>query len=159
MTISFILNGEDVSIEVDAGLRLVDILRDHFYLTGTRISCNTGNCGSCSVIFNGEMMKSCLIPAFKVKNSEVITIEGISQTDEYRDYSPEIIEKELINCGICNSGKVLAAETLLSKNQRPSKKEILGAFQGIRCRCTSPEKLVNGIMALIEERRRRLHVH
>ena len=159
MTIDFILNGEDVSIDVDAGIRLVDILREHFSLTGTKTSCNTGNCGSCSVIFNGEMMKSCLIPAFKVQNSEVITIEGISQTDEYRDYSPDFIEKELVNCGICSSGKILAAETLLSKNQRPSREEILGAFQGIRCRCTSPPNLVRGIMAVIEERRRRLHVH
>ena len=157
MTINFILNGEDMSVDADAGKRLVDILRSSFNLCGTKTGCCVGTCGSCSVIFNGEVIKSCLVPAFKARNSEIITIEGFSQTDEYSDIVLGFMEAELVNCGFCNSGKILTAEALLGKNNKPTTEEILFAFQGIRCRCTSPEGLVRGIMAVIANRRRRLH--
>ena len=159
MNIGFILNGEDVSVEADAGERLVDILRNAFSLSGTKRGCYTGICGSCLVIFNGEMVQSCLIPAFKVQNSEIITIEGFSLTDEYRDFVLGFKEARLDNCSFCSSGKILAAEALLAKNQRPSREEILSAFHGIKCRCNSLEELVDGIMTVVEYRRRRLHEH
>ena len=85
MTIGFILNGEDLVLQSGAENRLVDILRNNFGLLETKSDCYTGQCGACSIIFNGEVVKSCLIPAFKVRNSEIITIEGFSQTDEYQD--------------------------------------------------------------------------
>ena len=157
MTIGFILNGEDVIVRTDAGIRLVDILRNTFNLLGTKAGCNTGKCGSCSILFNGELVKSCLIPALKIRDSEIITIEGFSQTDEYQDIMRAHAETGVENCGFCNTGKTLATEALLSRNQRPSKEEILAAFHGIRCRCTDPEALIRVVSAAAEYRSRRLY--
>lgn len=157
MRIDFILNGEDVVVYCGAGNRLVDILRNTFKLLGTKNGCTSGVCGCCSIIFNGNVVKSCLIPAFKVKGSEIITIEGFSQTDEYHDIELGFSEAKLENCGFCNAGKILAAQVLLGRNHRPSRDEILAAFHGIRCRCTEPEELVQGVNAVVEHRRRRLY--
>ena len=157
MTIGFILNGEDVTVETGAEKRLVDILRGSFDLPGTKTGCRSGHCGSCSIIFNGDVVKSCLIPALKIPNSEIITIEGFSQTDEYQDIAMGLSEAGVENCGFCNAGKILTTEALLARNPRPSRDEILAAFRGIKCRCTDPEELVQGIMAVTEYRRRRLY--
>lgn len=157
MTIDFILNGEDVVIRASAERRLSDILRDTFKLMGTREACCVGHCGACSVILNGEVVKSCLIPAFKIRNSEIITIEGFSQTEEYEDIVLGFKEAGVENCGFCDTGKILAAEALLSRNHNPSREEILAAYNGIKCRCTESESLVRGITATTEQRRRRLY--
>ena len=156
ISIGFILNGEDVSVDSAPGKRLTDILRRSFKLSRTKKGCYRGICSSCLVIFNGEIMQSCLIPAFKVQGSEVITIEGFSQTDEYMDFYLGFKEAGLVNCGFCDSGKILAAETLLNRNPRPSREEIISAFEGIKCRCNSLDNLVKGIWAAIEQRQRRL---
>ena len=157
MTIGFILNGEDVIANTGARIRLSDILRGAFNLLGAKAGCYTGNCGACSVIFNGEMVKACLIPAFKIKDSEIITIEGFSQTDEYQDIIRAFTETGVQSCGFCDTGKILAAEALLIRNPRPSREEILAGFHGIRCRCTDPEDLVRVVTAAVEYRRRRLY--
>ena len=159
MTIGFILNGEDVVVHTNAENRLVDILRGTFKLLGTKTGCNIGNCGSCSIIFNGEVVKSCLIPAFKIRDSEIITIEGFSQTTEYQEIVHGFSETGVDICGFCNTGKILATEALLIKNPRPTAEEILAAFFGIKCRCTEPESLVRGVMAAAEQRRRRIYGH
>lgn len=157
MTISFILNGEDVIIRTNAEERLVEILRRNFNLLGTKAGCTVGNCGGCSVIFNGEVVKSCLIPAFMIRDSEIITIEGFLQTNEYQDIVQGFGEAGLDNCGVCNTGKILTTEALLNKNPKPSPEEILAAFFGIRCRCTEPESLVKGVIAVAEHRRQRIY--
>ena len=157
MTFGFILNGEDVVVDVNAELRLVDILRSKFSIPGTKAGCYTGICGSCSIIFNGEAAKSCLIPAFRIQGSEIITIEGFSLTDEYQDIVTGFSEAGLVNCGYCSTGKILAAESLLARSLQPTRAEILAAFNGIKCRCTEPEELVRGIMAAVEYRRRRVY--
>jgi carbon-monoxide dehydrogenase small subunit len=157
MTIGFILNGEDVVIRTDAERRLIDILRGTFQLLESKAGCYAGNCGACSVIFNGLVVKSCLIPAFKIRGSEIITIEGFSQTDEYQDIILGFSETGVENCGFCNTGKILAAEALLSRNPRPTREDILMAFHGIKCRCTEPESLVQGLLSIAEKRQRRLY--
>ena len=157
MKMSFILNGEDVSVDAGIEKRLVDILRKDFGLMETKSGCHSGSCGYCSVIFNGNVVKSCLIPAFKIQDSEVITIEGFSQTDEYQDIIQGFLKVKLESCGFCSAGKILATEALLSRNSLPSKSDILFAFSGIRCRCTVPGELVQGVIAASELRRRRLY--
>ena len=155
MTIGFILNGDDLELQFDAENRLVDILRKNFGLLGAKTGCYTGKCGACSIIFNGEVVKSCLIPAFKVRDSEIITIEGFSQYDEYQDIILGFSETGLENCGFCNTGKILTTEALFRSNRSPSRDEILSAFNGIKCRCTEPEELVQSVMKAAEYRRRR----
>jgi carbon-monoxide dehydrogenase small subunit len=153
MTLGFILNGEDVIVQSNAENRLVDILRKNFNLLGTKGGCYLGDCGSCSVIFNGEVVKSCLIPVFKIRNSEIITIEGFSQTDEYQDIVLGFSEAGLENCDYCNNAKILATEALLDRNKQPTREEILTGFHGIKCRCTEPDELIHGIMKVLERRR------
>jgi len=157
LKIGFILNGEDVVVDSNPESRLVDILRGTFKLLGTKAGCYSGKCGSCLVIFNGNVVKSCLIPAFKILASEIITIEGFSQTDEYQDIILGFSEAELENCGFCNTGKILATEALLNRNKTPSKEDFFSAFYEIRCRCTESMELLKGVMAASEFRRRRLY--
>jgi carbon-monoxide dehydrogenase small subunit len=157
VTIDFILNGEDVVVRAEAESRLVDILRDSFALTGTKASCLTGCCGACLVIFNGVIVPSCLIPAFSIRGSEIITIEGFSQTDEYQDIAEGFSRAGLENCAVCANGKILAAEALLARNPRPERAEILNAYRGIRCRCTDPDALVEALQTVAEIRIRRAY--
>jgi carbon-monoxide dehydrogenase small subunit len=157
MTLGFILNGEDVVIKADADRRLIDILRNHFKLLRAKEGCLSGICGSCSVIFNGKTVPSCLIPVFRIRGSEIITIEGFSQTDEYQDIQEGFSRSGVENCGYCNAGKILAVETLIERNLRPSRDEILAAFKGIKCRCTEPESLIEGVLATCDIRQRRLY--
>ena len=157
MNISFILNGEDVEVETQGDNRLANILRHSFKLLGTKTDCYIGNCGVCSVLLNGDVVKSCLVPAFMIRESEVITIEGFSQTEEYQDIIAGFSEAGIETCRFCNTGKILATEALLSRDMLPSKEKILAAFQGIKCRCVEPEELVRGIVKVSEQRRRRLY--
>jgi len=157
MTIGFILNGEDVIVRSESGVRLIDILRRDFGLFGAKAGCLTGQCGSCTVIFNGLAVNSCLIPAFRIKDSEIITIEGYSQTDEYNEIMTGFKKAHLGNCGYCEAGKVLCTEALLERIPNPSKDEILMSFSGIKCRCTNMEKLVEAVNIISGIRGRRLY--
>jgi carbon-monoxide dehydrogenase small subunit len=157
MTVGFILNGEDVIIHVDANIRLTHILRKEFSLIGAKAGCLCGRCGACSVIFNGDVVKSCLIPAFRVHGSEIITIEGFSQDNGYKDIIAGFSQAGVETCGYCETGKILAVEALLSKNPRPSRREILRGFQGLKCRCTEPESLINAVSIIADKRQKRLY--
>jgi carbon-monoxide dehydrogenase small subunit len=157
VTLGFILNGEDVVAKADAERRLVDILRNNFKLLGAREGCLSGVCGSCSVIFNNRVVPSCLIPAFRIRGSEIITIEGFSQTDEYQDIQEGFSRAGVETCGFCDAGKILSVETLLERNLRPSREEILAGFQGVKCRCTEPDSLIEGVLAAWDIRQRRLY--
>ena len=157
MRISFILNGEDVQVTVAAETRLIDILRGFFELTENKVSCRTGNCGICSVLLDDKVVKACLVPAFKIRGSEVITAEGFAQTNEYKDISRAFSEAKVESCGFCDSAMILTIEGLLSKNRRPSPEEILRGLGGIKCRCTDPKALVRAVLAAVEFRRQRIY--
>jgi len=157
MTISFILNGEDVIVRSEAGVRLIDILRGQFGLFGAKSGCLTGHCGACTVIFNGKVSPACLIPAFKIRGCEVITIEGFSQTIEYHEILSGFKEAHLGNCGYCEAGKILCTEALLDRVPSPTKEEILMGFTGIKCRCTNVERLVEAVGIIADLREKRLY--
>jgi carbon-monoxide dehydrogenase small subunit len=173
MTVRFILNGEDVEASAPANERLVTILRERFNLSGAKCGCLIGSCGACSVQFIDASEKksardkkrdevrriavSCLIPAFRVHGSEVVTIEGFSTSDEYQDIAQGFAQAGVENCGYCDAGKIFAAEALLQKNLTPDKEEFFAAFYGIRCRCTEPESLYAGVLAAGEIRRKRIY--
>ncbi|HCC37857.1 MAG TPA: aldehyde oxidoreductase [Treponema sp.] len=157
MTIGFILNGEDVVINCDADVRLIDVLRGNFGLLGAKVGCRTGRCGMCSVIINGAVIQACLIPAFKIRDSEIITIEGFSQTNDYQDIITGFAQARLETCGYCRTGKILCAAALLGNNERPNREEILAGFSGIKCRCTESDVLVEALTASSQIRMRRLY--
>jgi carbon-monoxide dehydrogenase small subunit len=157
MTIAFTLNGEDVMIQSDTNIRLIDLLRGYFHLLGAKSGCLIGVCGACSVFFNGNVIKSCLIPAFRVHGSTVITIEGFSKTPEYQDILKGFEKAGVENCGYCDTGKILTVETILTKNHQPSRNEILLGFSGIKCRCTEPVRLIEAVLAAADIRQRRIY--
>jgi carbon-monoxide dehydrogenase small subunit len=173
MTVRFILNGEDVETSVPANERLVTILRERFNLTGAKCGCLIGACGACSVLFIDASEKkaarekkrdevrrvvpACLVPAFRVHGSEVVTIEGFSTNDEFEDIAQGFAQAGAENCGYCDAGKIFAAEALLQKNLSPDREEFITAFRGIKCRCTEPEALYAGVLAAGDIRRKRIY--
>jgi carbon-monoxide dehydrogenase small subunit len=122
---------------------------------GAKSGCRAGYCGLCSVMLNGSVVSACLIPAFRVRGCEVITIEGFSQTDEYGDIAAGFAQVPVRLCGQCDTAKLFATESLLEKNGEPSREVIFAAFAGVQCRCTEPESLAAGVLAAADIRRRR----
>jgi carbon-monoxide dehydrogenase small subunit len=157
MTIEFTLNGEDAVIQTEPNSRFIDLLRGTFHLLGAKSNCLIGICGTCSIIFNGNVIKSCLLPAFRVHESEIITIEGFSKTDAYQDIIKGFEKAGVENCGYCDTGKILTIETILTKNRQPTRNEILLGFRGIQCRCTEPVSLVEAVLATADIRQRRIY--
>jgi aerobic carbon-monoxide dehydrogenase small subunit len=157
MTISFILNGDDVSVGIRSGDRLADVLRGYFGLLGVAVDCRRGVCGRCLVFLDGSLVPSCLLPAFKARGREVVTIEGFSQTDEYNDVTQGFSLAGVETCGFCETGKILVASALLDHSSRPSEEEILTAMASVSCRCTDPDLLVKGVQMACELRAGRLY--
>ncbi len=157
MTIGFILNGEDVVAKAEADFRLVDILRGSFNLLGAKSGCLSGRCGSCSVIFNGKVVQACSIPAFHVRGSEIITLEGFIQTDEYQDIMRGFSEARVETCGYCDAAKIFAIDAFLDIIPKPVREEAALAFDGVLCRCTEPSSLIDALLATAEIRQRRLY--
>lgn len=157
MTLSFILNGEDVNVRVRSVDRLSDVLRGSFGLLGLKSDCRSGRCGKCLILLNGRIVPSCILPAFRIRGMEVVTIEGFSQTDEYQDIVAGFRSAGVETCGFCDSAKILATANLLERQTRPTDEEILEQLSMVRCRCTDPEILVRGVQAAAERRSRRLY--
>ncbi|MFP4010346.1 MAG: (2Fe-2S)-binding protein [Spirochaetaceae bacterium] len=158
MKCSFILNGEDVSIQTPPSTLLIDIIRDHFGLKGGRTGCMQGECGLCSVLLEGGLTLACLIPAFRAHRSEVITIEGFVQTDDYLDVERGFADAGFQPCDFCRAGCVLATHALLLSNATPTETELQRATASIRCRCSAGSRFIDGIRNAAQYRRERENV-
>ena len=143
--IDFKLNGKNVSIETDPLRRLVDVLRDDFKLKGVKEGCSEGECGACSVLLNGKIVTSCIIPAGAVSGQEVMTIEGVSETEEGKTIVQAFADGGAVQCGFCIPGMVIAAYYLLSNNPDPTEDEIRLGISGNICRCTGYDLIVESI--------------
>ncbi len=157
MTIDFILNGDDVKARVRTVDRLSDLLRDRFGLLGVQADCRCGRCGRCLVFLDGRLVPSCIVPAFRVRGVEIVTIEGFALTDEYQDIVGGFAHAGLETCGFCENAKIMVAAALLERRSRPGREEILEHFSAAPCRCTDPEILVKAVQAAAERRARRLY--
>ncbi len=157
MTLSFILNGEDVSAKARSVDRLSDLLRESFGLLGVASDCRCGRCGRCLVFLDGKLVPSCIVPAFGVRGREVVTIEGFSQTDEYQDLAEGFRSSGVETCGFCEPSKIMAAAALLERRPRPTQKEILEQLSAVPCRCSDPVALVRAVQAAADRRARRLY--
>ena len=147
--IQFKLNGETVSSEVEPNTLLVDLLRDKFLLTGTKVGCGYGECGACTVILNGMAVNSCLILAIQVDNQEVETIEGLSKkSGTLHPIQKAFIDHGAIQCGYCTPGMVMAAKALLEENSQPSEEDVKKGIGGNICRCTGYKKIVKAILSV-----------
>lgn len=139
--IEFILNGEKVQVPTNPLATLVDVLREHFQLTGTKIGCKEGDCGACTVLMNGQAVNSCLVPMGKVAGKEIITIEGVSKNGKPSELQQAFIDQGSVQCGYCIPGMVLSAKALLDTNTSPTRDEIKEAIAGNICRCTGYVKI------------------
>ena len=144
-SITCTVNGKKVSLEVAPGEMLVDVLREKLGLTGTKVGCREGECGACSIIMNGKLVTSCLIPAMKADRGTILTIEGLAQNGEMHLIQKRFVEDGAIQCGFCTPAMVLAGKALLDANPHPTREEIQLAISGILCRCTGYQKIIKAI--------------
>ena len=144
------VNGQEVVVEIEADELLVDVLRDCLGLTGTKIGCNEGECGACTVIMDGQAVLSCLIPALRAQGSEIVTIEGLSDGDTLHPLQKSFVEHGAVQCGYCIPGFILSSKALLDKNPHPTREEIKEAIAGNLCRCTGYVKIVEAIEAVAD---------
>ncbi len=146
MLIEFTLNGKTVSVDVPEKMTLLKCLREVLGLTGTKEGCDSGDCGACSVIFNGKLTKSCLLAMPLVAGKEVITIEGVRAPDGGpSDVQQAFLDHGAVQCGYCTPGMVMAGEALLTRNANPNREEIRRAIAGNLCRCSGYEQIIDAI--------------
>lgn len=136
MIVSFRLNGEETTFRVSHPVSLLDVLRDELGAPGSKNACEQGECGSCSVLLDGELVCSCLVMASDVEGSEVKTVEGLSTDDRLHPVQEAMNRSGAVQCGFCTPGFVVAAADLFDHNPRPSSAQIKEALAGNICRCT-----------------------
>jgi len=146
MLINFAVNGEQRTLEVYPMARLLDVLREELELTGTKEGCGEGECGACTVILNGEIVNSCLVPVAQVNGADITTIEGVAGEEQLHAVQQSFIEHGGAQCGICTPGMVLAAIDLLQRNPQPSEADIRTGLAGNLCRCTGYMKIFESVV-------------
>ena len=146
--VSLTVNGVPTELELEPRELLVYVLRERLGLTGTVVGCDTSSCGACTVLLNGESVKSCTMLGVQADGCEITTIEGLSH--ELKD---SFHEHHALQCGYCTSGMVLAAASLLAENPTPTEGEIRHALEGNICRCTGYQNIVRAIRAAAEQTR------
>jgi len=142
------VNGTTYEREVEARRLLIHFLRDDLDLTGSHIGCDTGNCGACSVIYDGTLVKSCMLLAIQADGAKIETVEGLAQADELTELQQSFSAHHALQCGYCTPGILMSATALLRTKPHPSEDEIRTAIQGNICRCTGYVNIVEAIKAV-----------
>lgn len=146
MQIQFTLNGRPTTVDAPPDITLLKLLREHLDLTGTKCGCEIGECGVCSVILDGDIVNSCLVPAPQADGREVVTIEGIRGPDGGpNDLQVAFIEAGAVQCGFCTPGMILAATVLLDRHGLPTREQIIEGISGNLCRCTGYQQIVDAV--------------
>ncbi len=146
-SISLTVNGAHHELEVEPRELLVYVLREQLGLTGTNVGCDTTSCGACTVLLNGESVKSCTVLAVQADGHELTTIEGVATNGELHPVQQAFHEQHGLQCGYCTPGMVMATVSLLAENAHPSEEEIRGALEGNLCRCTGYHNIVKAVQA------------
>jgi len=146
-TIAVEVNGTAYEREVESRRLLVHLLRDDLDLTGTHVGCDTGNCGACSVILDGTLVKSCMVLAIQVDGARIETVEGLGEEDQLNGLQQAFSDHHALQCGYCTPGMLMSATALLRESASPSDEEIARAIQGNICRCTGYWNIVKAIKA------------
>jgi len=145
-TLRFTLNGHPQEVEVSPDLTLLQLLREHFQLTGAKEGCGVGECGACTVMVDGRALSSCLLPALEVEGCQVLTVEGLAGPDGSLDPIQEaFVEHGAIQCGFCTPGMVMSAKALLERNPHPDENQIRTALEGNLCRCTGYTQIIEAV--------------
>jgi aerobic-type carbon monoxide dehydrogenase small subunit (CoxS/CutS family) len=147
MTINVEINGERFEREVEARRLLIHFIRDDVGLTGSHVGCDTGNCGACTVLVNGTVVKSCMMLAVQADGATIETVEGLTQDGELNGLQQAFSDHHGLQCGYCTPGMLMSATALLRTNSSPDEQEIRRAIQGNICRCTGYVNIVEAIKA------------
>jgi carbon-monoxide dehydrogenase small subunit len=151
ISIACTVNGQQQTLHVYPMARLLDVLREELRLTGTKEGCGEGECGACSVLINGQLVNSCLVPAAQVEGAEIKTIESVADGERLHAVQEAFITHGGAQCGICTPGMVMAAVSLLEKNPHPDEAEIRNGLAGNLCRCTGYMKIFEAVVRACEE--------
>jgi carbon-monoxide dehydrogenase small subunit len=147
MEVKVTVNGQSYERDVEPRKLLIHFLRDDLDLTGSHVGCDTGNCGACSVIVDGVLLKSCMMLAVQADGSTVETVEGLAQDGELNPLQQAFSDHHALQCGYCTPGMLMSATALLRENPHPSEDEVRKGIQGNICRCTGYVNIVAAIQA------------
>jgi carbon-monoxide dehydrogenase small subunit len=145
--IEFVVNGETRNVHVPPMKRLLDVLREDLHLTGSKEGCGEGECGSCSVRMNGELVNSCLVPVLQAQGACIQTVEGLACDGELHPLQQAFLHCGGAQCGICTPGMLMAAAQLLANNPRPTMAEIREGLAGNLCRCTGFKRIFDSVLS------------
>jgi aerobic-type carbon monoxide dehydrogenase small subunit (CoxS/CutS family) len=146
-TITVEVNGVQYEREVEARRLLIHFIRDDLSLTGSHIGCDTGNCGACSILIDGVLVKSCMMLAVQADGAKIETVEGLASDGELNGLQQAFSDNHALQCGYCTPGMLMSATALLRENASPSEEEIRKGIQGNICRCTGYVNIVEAIKA------------
>jgi len=151
--IDITVNGASQRHDVEPRTLLVQYLRDAAGLTGTKVGCDTSSCGACTVLVDGESVKSCTMLAAQADGSEITTIEGLARGDDLHPVQTAFHEEHALQCGFCTAGMVMATVSLLDEIPNPSERDVRLGLEGNLCRCTGYHNIVRAVLAAAEARR------
>lgn len=149
--ISFKLNGKSITLTVDSERTLLWVLRSDLGLTGTKYGCGVGLCGACTVVVDGDAVRSCRLPVKDVKDKEVLTIEGLAKNGKLHPIQEAFIKHDALQCGFCTPGMILNAYGLLLKNPKPTQAQIIEDMDYNLCRCGSHNRIIQAIQSAAGE--------
>ena len=144
------INGEIHELTVPTEKTLMELLREDLELTGTKCGCDTGECGSCTVLVDGKPARSCLVLAVEVGDREITTIEGLADGEKLHPVQRAFIEHQAIQCGFCSPGMILTAKAFLDENPTPTREDVRRGLGGNICRCTGYQKIVEAVLMAAE---------
>ena len=153
MKVSVTINGQERSADVEPRVLLVDFIRTNLALTGTHIGCDTSSCGACTVLLDGEPVKSCTMLAVQADGRELTTVEGLARGAELHPVQVGFHEEHGLQCGFCTPGMMLVAAALLDRNPDPTEEEVRWALSGNLCRCTGYQNIVKSVLWAAEKLR------
>jgi len=149
--LTLMVNGARRTVETHPMARLLDVLRDGLRLTGTKEGCGEGECGACSVLLNGRVVNSCLIPALQAQDGQVVTVEGLAEGELLSPVQDAFLTHNAAQCGFCTPGMLIAACDLLRRCPDPDKEQVREGLAGNLCRCTGYSKIVDAVQAVARQ--------
>ena len=144
------VNGQPYELYVNPKTLLVQVLRDHLGLTGSKRGCNDSSCGACTIMLNGMAVKSCSILALQANGTEVLTVEGLAQGAKLHPLQEAFLDYGAFQCGFCTSGMLMASRAVLNENPKPTKEQIKEGIDGNICRCTGYNSIIRAVTAVVK---------